>query len=176
MFLVRQVLWETRNPKSQQILLWPSVPLRTPRTPNNLKWPQEWLKSDFWPSCKSDSKATRKVTFPWERVTFWVTFESLLQEGQKPLLSHFWGHFKLLGVRGVLRGTPGHKNTNKKHRIPHSGSAPPPPKKNGHKNGQFDFILVFFSYLHGPTRGVPTTERRVFGSKNGDFRPYHTTF
>ena len=46
------------------------------------------------------------MTLSQGKATFRVTFESLSQEGQKSLLSHFWGHFNHLGVQGVLRGTP----------------------------------------------------------------------
>ena len=46
-----------------------------------------------WPSGSSDSKCD----FPKEK----SLSESLVPEGQKSLLSHFWGHFNYLGVRTV---------------------------------------------------------------------------
>ena len=48
---------------------------------------------------------TQNVTFSL------VTFKSLLPEGQKSLLSHFWGHCNYLGARGVLGGTEGHRSS-----------------------------------------------------------------
>ena len=46
--------------------------------------------------------------FPKEKSLSESLLSHFYRKAKKSLLSHFWGHFNYLGVRGVLRGTPGH--------------------------------------------------------------------
>ena len=73
------------------------------------KWHFRWLKNDFSGSRKSDSKMTPKMTFLWERVKFWVIFESLSPRPWKVIFGSFLSHFNCFAIPGPVAPSPDHK-------------------------------------------------------------------
>ena len=87
-----------------------------PPNPQIIKVSSKWLKSDFWPSGKSDPKVTQHVPFSEGNVTFQVTFTRRPKVTFESLL----GSLHYLGVP-ALGGTGGHKYSHSPNQLPQGG-------------------------------------------------------